>query len=326
MTNVPPAVVPYSTLFPDEVEYLGSNTWSFSQRAASSMIVPAVPNYAGEDPYPNLEIFAVTQELDGDQATSPAWLVDFAIAPVIDGLSNYNLNSAISEDTNEVNGADIPLNVTLNFNLIDGVDVGDNPAEQPLNVTFDFSTLIDDAQIRTRLYDLALNETGTTLNSATELQFLIDNYLTGYNATSMDFDVSTGLLTVPIDLLGGLSLQAKLFFQSNIDFSIRLFLLVREFALGIELFQSYSGALSIDLEGSADPPTVFVNNASGLSQTNIPLDLGGAITDTDVALGRPPSESLYFIVTEVQAYNMSFDYKFVNSAGELLGSDRGGAW
>jgi hypothetical protein len=284
-----------------------------------------VTNYAGRNPY-DLEIFAVTQEIDGDQSVSAPWTVNFEIQPVIDGLSNYNLNSQISEDTNEVDGADIPLNVTLQFTLIDGVDVGDNPAEQALQVVYDFRSLIDDAQIRTRLYDLAQNETGTTLNAATELPFLIENYLTGYNASTMVFDPVSGLLTVPIDQIGGLRLQSKLFFQSNIAFSIGLFLLVREFALGIELFQNYSGALNVDLRGSADPPTVFVNNATGNSLENIPLDLGGNLTDTDVALGRPSSESLYFIVTEIQAFNMSFDYKFVNSAGELLGSDRGGAW
>ena len=84
--------------------------------------------------------------------------------------------------------------------------------------------------------------------------------------------------------------KAALFFQSNEDFTIPVSFLVEDVATinGVDEVRQilYNSSLTVDLVGVADPPTVFVNDASGLSLSNIPLDLGGELTDTDVALGR----------------------------------------
>ena len=112
--------------------------------------------------------------------------------------------------------------------------------------------------------------------------------------------------------IGGIFLRAALFFQSNEDFVIPMEFLVQDQATinGGPIIETtlYSANLTIDLVGQADPPTVFVNDASGLSLSNIPLFIGGELTDTDFELGRVPSEILYFIVSEIASFNMSFDY------------------
>jgi hypothetical protein len=191
------------------------------------------------------------------------------------------------------------------------VQVLDNDPEVPVEVTYDLSSLINDAGIRERLNNLALDNGDPPLNTTTELQYLVDKYLEDYNSTTMSFDSATGLLTVPYDVLiaGDLRLASTLFFQSNVDFFIGFFLVVRERALNITLFANYTGQLNVNLVGTADPPTVFVNDAIGLSGERINVSIGGNLTDNDAALGRPSSETLYFIVTEVSSVNMPFDYK-----------------
>jgi hypothetical protein len=60
--------------------------------------------------------------------------------------------------------------------------------------------------------------------------------------------------------------------------------------------------------GIAEVPTVFVESVTGPSLSYIPIRLGGESTDQDVLLGREPSESVYYIVTNVDSVGMPFDY------------------
>lgn len=257
-------------------------------------------NYAGEDPYPGFQIFVVTQEIDGDESDlDDPWTVEFDIFPVVDGFSFWTTREVVSENATESN-QDIPLDSALTFGLLDGQTVGDNPPEEPIYVEYDLSNLIDDAQIRQQLENLQ--------GAGADLDDLVANYTSG----TFVYFAATGRIRATTADAAGLFLSADLFFQSNVDFSIPLSFLVRDQATinGVPEIREilYNGSLAVDLRGTADPPSVFVNDAEGLSLTRIPLNIGGALTDTDIALGRNSSETLYFIVNEIAAFNMSFIY------------------
>ena len=258
-------------------------------------------NYAGENPYPNFRIYVVTQELDGDESDlDDPWTVDFKIFPVVDGFSFWTMRETVSENATETN-QDIPLDAALTFGLIDGVTVGDNPPEVPVYVEYDLSNLIEDAQIEQQLRNLESNPSAG-------LPELVANYIAG----NFTYNAATGRIRVLRADVFGIFLSAQLFFQSNVDFSIPVSFLVRDEATigGVAEIRevAYNGTLDVDLVGTADPPTVFANDAEGFSLTRIPVFLGGALTDTDIALGRNASETLYFIVNEISAFNMTFDY------------------
>ena len=225
----------------------------------------------------------VTQELDGDETDTdefPPWNVTFEIYPVVDGLSSFTTRETVSENATEAD-LDVPLNIFLNFNRIDNVDfLPENPREEPIYVEYDLSDLIADAQIQQRLDDL-LNITGATLDDLEANGFITGTYT---------YFAATGRIRVLLADAAGIFLRAALFFQSNEDFTIPVSFLVEDVATinGVDEVRQilYNSSLTVDLVGVADPPTVFVNDASGLSLSRIPLDIGGELTDTDVALGR----------------------------------------
>lgn len=161
--------------------------------------------------------------------------------------------------------------------------------------------MIDDAQIGERLRQLT-NDTGADLSD------LVANYING----TFTFDADTGIITVLPQDLEGLSLFSILFFQSNVDFNISVSVLIRDFAFVggvlVERFTNQTQNLEIDLVGTADPPTVFAESVSGFSLSRINITLGGESTDADAALGREESETIYYIVSEVENFNMTFDY------------------
>lgn len=255
----------------------------------------------------------------------------------------------MSELENEEDNAGVSLEVITDFNFIDGVTVQDNGPEQAVEAQYDLSNLIDDAQIRQRLADL-LNET------TVDIQDIVDNFLIG---DFESFNATTGILVVAGGDVASLRLDATLFFQSNIDFTIPVRLIVEDRATinGMDVVETeeYNATLQVDLVGQADPPTVFADDANGTSLTPIPVNLGGEITDTDIALGRNASETIYYIVSEVANYSMPFDYRvspeiwmlahttfcpfsfdkltpsllsqFINTlTNETVGNDRGIAW
>ena len=303
MNNLPPGLQPTSDVNDSEaILYLGG-AWNIRADAIGSLKIPPRFNYAGENPYPDLSIIAVTQEIDGNQAVSDAWIINFDIYPVVDGASSWNPEDLVSEQANEEGGPGVSLDVITDFNRIDGVNVSENLPEIAVTVEYNLTTLIDDAQIRARLNNL-LNSTDAGI------QDLIDKYLIG-DYTS--FNSVTGILVATrAQVAAGLFLSAELFFQSNLDFNIpvRLFIEDRATINGTSIVDpaNYTGTLKVDLVGTADPPTVFADNASGFSLTRISVNLGGAITDADIELNRTSSETLYFIVTEIKETNMSFDY------------------
>ena len=307
LNGIPAGVFPTSNISDkDAISYLGGGSWNIRLDAVPTLTLPTNPNYAGENPYPDFEIIAVTQEKDGDEATSDPWTVEFNIFPVVDGFSSWDLDTTVTEDFNEVTATGISLATLLDFNLIDDTDIGDNPAEVPLDMSFDLSNLLDDAQIRQRARNVLGFADG---DPPVVIQDLING---GLIPGFYSFDNNTEIITANIADVAGISLASTLFFQSNIDFRIPVTLRVRDEATidGV-VYQpiiTYTGEFRVDLRGTADTPIVSADNAAGFSLTNIPLNLFGEITDSDVSLLRNASESIYFVVTEIASSGMPFDY------------------
>ena len=64
-----------------------------------------------------------------------------------------------------------------------------------------------------------------------------------------------------------------------------------------------SRSFKVNVVDTADVPSVYADDVSG--QCLIPIDLGRERMDADVALGRDQSESLYFIVSTINAASLA---------------------
>lgn len=259
--------------------------------AIDTLQIPPVQHYSGEDPYPGLALFAVVQELDGDEATSDAWPIDFDIFPVVDGVANWDSRKIFNQG---VEGG-LQLNTFLDFELIDN-----DGSEEPILATFNFSNLIDDAGIANTLAALDGTDTGLTK--------LVNNYLSG----TFNYSEADGTITAFIGDISGMILSEDLFAFSNQDFELPLTVLIRDSALinGELVFDEavLPETILVDLVGVAEVPSVFAEDAIGESLTRIPVTLGGESNDIDAQLGRESSETVYFIVTDIVATGMPFDY------------------
>lgn len=69
--------------------------------------------------------------------------------------------------------------------------------------------------------------------------------------------------------------------------------LVQSMGVIVKDTMTQHGNVNYKVFGTADTPTVFVDDASGLTGELIEVHLGGESTDTDVGLGRDLSERIY---------------------------------
>jgi hypothetical protein len=290
LEGLPPGVIPTSTT--GVVSYIGNGNWNVDPSAVPTLQIPAAPNYSGEDPYPELILVAAVQELDGDQAVSDPWDIDFEIAPDVDGFSQWKTFTEVVQGA--IGG--LPLNAALDFTLAD-----DDGSEEVISVSYDLSSVIQDAGISAALAGLTGGDTS--------LDQLVNNYVEG---DFQSFDSSTGILTATLEQAGTLSLAEELFVFSNQDFSIPISLLIRDSAEingnTVVSEKTEQENLFYGMVGVAEIPTVFADDASGLSLSFIPVNLGGESTDEDVLFGREASESIYYIITDVQNEGMPFNY------------------
>ncbi len=81
-----------------------------------------------------------------------------------------------------------------------------------------------------------------------------------------------------------------------------------------------SKSFQVQLVGTADVPTVYAEDVSG--NTKILINLGGESTDTDVALGREQSESIYYIVSTIDLGILP-GYGFIDANNGPVGFDGG---
>ena len=274
-----------------DISYIGNGNWNIGLDAVETLQIPPVAHYSGEDPYPDLQLFAVVQELDGDEATSDPFELDFEILPVVDAFANWNTLSFREQ------GAEggVPLDIALGYTFADN-----DGSEEVISVTYGLSNLIEDAGIAVRLEELPGTGTG--------LEKLVNNYLEG----NFTFDAASGNITALVDNVPGLRLSEELFQFSNEDFTIPVSVVVRDSAVINSVVETDEAeeftVIQVFLEGIAETPTVFAEDAIGPSLSYIPVFLGGESTDRDVELGREPSESIYYIVTDIVATGMPFSY------------------
>ncbi len=314
--GLPAGVIPTSAVA--GVTYIGSGTWSVTAAAMPTLQLPAVPNFSGENPYSGVTVRAVTQEIDGDQATSAQWPVTIVVNPVInagtvDGFSSWNLGATVTEATNEnVASTGISLASTATHAFVDN-----DGSEAAVSYTFNLSNLIADAGIAARLASLP--------GAGSGLDKLVANYVSGV----FTYNQAAGTITVLAANITGVELSRQLFLDSNRDFSIPVAALVRDTAIiggsPVTVDKTENGTFNVNLVGTADVPSVFASSAAGNSGTAIPLTLGGASTDTDVALGRTLSESIFYVLRTTNPGTAPV-FGLVDSSGNPIGIDTGGSF
>ncbi len=313
--GLPQGVIPTSAVA--GVTYLGNGTWSITAAAMPTLQLPPVSNFSGENPYSGVTVRAVTQELDGDEASSSQWPVTITVSPVInsttvDGLANWNMGVTQAEAASE-SGIGISLASAANHAYIDN-----DGSEAVVSYTFNLSSLLADAGIAARL--TALDGAGADLDD------LVSNHIFG----PVTYDSVAGTITVLAADIGGVVIDGALFLDSNQDFSIPVTAVVRDEAIlgGTPTFvdKIETGTFNINLIGSADTPTAFATSTSGASGSELVLNLGGVSTDTDAALGRALSEDIYYVVA-VTNPGAAPALGFTDGSGNVVGLDNGdGTW
>jgi len=309
LSGVPASVVPSSTT--GDVTFIGNGTWQISEAALPNLVLPPVPNFSGTNPYSTLKVSAVSQEQDGDQASSDDWTINIEVDPVInsstvDGFSSWSAAATVTEDN------DIPLSIISNHALVDN-----DGSEQVVSYTLDLSNLIADAGIGQRLVDL--HGAGAGLNE------FIQNHV---NGTIDSIDLASGTITVLAANAAGLSFGASAFRDSNVDFNVPVSALVRDAATlssgTLTADKTETTTFNVNFVGDADIPTAFANDATGLASTLIKLDVGGENTDTDSDLGRAESEDQLYYILEVQNMATAPRFFLMDSSNSITGANFGG--
>jgi hypothetical protein len=315
--GLPQGIVPTTSNPGGGVIYIGNGTWSVTAAAMATLELPAVPNFSGVNPYSGVTVRAVTQELDGDDASSAQWPVTINVNPVInggtvDGFASWGLGATQTEGSNE-SGGDISLASVANHTYVDN-----DGSESVVSYTFDLSSLIADAGIAAHL--------ATLPGAGSGLDKLANTYISG----TFSYDSGAGTITVLAANIASVALSGELFLDSNQDFSIPVSALVRDTAmiggLPVSVDKTETGSFTVDLVGTADTPTAFASSVSGSSGSELALSLGGVSTDTDVSLGRALSEDVYYVVSVLNP-GTAPALGFTDGAGNIVGLDNGdGTW
>ncbi|MCB1449639.1 MAG: type I secretion C-terminal target domain-containing protein, partial [Nitratireductor sp.] len=257
---------------PSAGTYIGGS-WQVDAADMATLTVPAPANFSGDyvaDYAPSLQISAITQENDGSQ-TSVSVPLTIIVDPVVDAQS-WTPAIQVSEDNN------ISLANVAPPSLLDS-----DGSEQVEFYRFDFNAIIADAGI------------GATVASVADF---IANHVNGTFNDNLD-----GTITVLPANLSGMSLDAGAFADSNRDFSIPVTVGFSDTG-NSTVTASVAVTYGIDLVGVADIPTVFAGDYSGTTGTPVAVnptgsEFGGMTTDADVSLGNPQSESIHYIVSNL---------------------------
>lgn len=318
--------------FQNDVTPLGGGAYSITPAAMLTLKLKAQPHFSGistnetlDSWYSDVTVSVSTQEADtGSTAYSDEWPVIFDVLPVVDqdGIGNLQPSFSTTEAENEM-GGDIFL-----FNLNVDADRDTDGSESVLDYTLDFNTLLVDAGIRQQLANLT---PGVSVDQVT-VDMLIDNYLIQGDGAPYTNN-GNGTITVAAiggfgTATGGLRLDGRLFLDSNVNFEIPFTARVQDQAVlltGVSIVTMIqSGTYSVQISGNSDVPTVFADTLTGTSSPVL-LRMGGDFTDTDVALGRDQSESIYFLLKRLDMGN--FSVAFVDrsdSSAQLVGFGAGG--
>lgn len=139
------------------------------------------------------------------------------------------------------------------------------------------------------------------------------------------FNATTGVITVTPTNARLVKLNASIFLDSNVDFSIPISAKIVDSVKidGATVTDSkiQKSALVVKLTGTADIPTVFAN-ATITGSRKIPISVGGESTDTDVALGREASERIHYFVSAINLGGIT-NFAFLDSSDSPVGFDGG---
>ncbi|MCH9806097.1 MAG: type I secretion C-terminal target domain-containing protein [Alphaproteobacteria bacterium] len=353
LRGLPAGVIPTSSA--GTVTFLGGDAWSVTADAIPTLQLPADPNYSGTAPFGGaaITVEAISQEIDGDQATSDPWVVDFDVTPVInaatvDGLTGWSPGVTVTEAKDAAAGTNISLasiGVTAG-NFVDG-----DGSEEVMSYTLDFTSFIGDAEVLERVRELMADPTATATEArdwvtANGIAGGVGNYTDNMDGTitiAADLDGNGEITTTAESKLAGLSLLAGIFDDSNVDFSIPVDVSIRDRADlsggPIDVFTTESTTFNVNLVAIADTPTVSVQNPDNNANTAdvdtfgfselIPLVLGGDSTDRDdIDLGRAQSEQIYYILALDSATGGAApDLVLLDSGSNVVGFDNGdGTW
>ncbi|MEL6420829.1 MAG: Ig-like domain-containing protein [Pseudomonadota bacterium] len=295
-SGFPPGVTPSVGTF------IGGGRWQVSQEDIGDLTIPSPANWSGDytDPTsglaPDLSVRIVSQENDGDQ-TFVDQPISVTITPVMDAVASVDGSVSVTE------GNDIPLANAVVANLIDN-----DGSESVTGYAFDLNSVA-----------------GLDPNVVGSVQDLIDNHVSGVFT-----DLGGGVIAVLPENLAGISLDAAAFTDSNVDFSIGTSVTFSEPG-ATDTPTTVTGTFNVNIVGDADTPTVFADGIFGEDATLIEInptgaEFGGVSTDTDVDLGRTPSESLYYVVSGLPT-DGSGNLAFVDGTGASVGLNNGdGTW
>jgi hypothetical protein len=191
--------------------YIGNGEYEVDRAVISSLKVTPIKNYSGENPFPDLTMRAISQEVDGDESISDAWTITFDVLPIADGFTSWGLGDQLSEEDNEVRGRGIALSSVSTFSL------ADPDSERVVQFSFDFSSMIADAGIGKQL-DILTEKPGATLSDLINADLV---------AGVFSYEPSTGVVTVLYDNVQSMRLDSRLFKDSNKDFAIPVSALVQ---------------------------------------------------------------------------------------------------
>jgi hypothetical protein len=139
------------------------------------------------------------------------------------------------------------------------------------------------------------------------------------------FNAATGVLTVAAADMSSLKLKSALFLNSNVGFSIPISAKIVDKVKinGQDVIDStiQDGTFHVKLIGTADVPTVFADS-SITGGRKIPIAVGGVSTDSDVALGRAPSERIHYFISAIDLDGIS-EFQFIDSSNTPVGFDGG---
>jgi hypothetical protein len=351
--GLPAGVIPTSGA--GSVTFIGNGVWSVSADAIPTLQLPPDPNYSGSAPYGGaaITVEAVSQEIDGDQATSDPWHVSFDVAPVIndatvDGLTGWTPNVTVVEEKDAAAGTNVSL-ASIQVSPANFVD--NDGSEEIMSYTLDLTNLVGDAEVLERVRELMADPVATSTQAR---DWIISNGIVG-GATNYT-DNTDGTITISADLdgageittsaeskLAGLSLLADIFADSNVDFSIPISVEVRDRANlsggPVDVFTTETATFDVNLVATADTPTVSAENPDNNGNTAdvdtfnyrelIALTLGGETTDRDATdLGRAQSEEIYYILNLDSVTGGSApDLVLLDSGSNVIGLDNGdGSW
>lgn len=113
-----PDMVQVSTQDNAGISYMGEGRYQIDKEVVPSLKISSEPNFAGMNPYPNMYVRAITQEIEGDESISEDWPITIKVQPVADAIE-WKMKLEMTEQDNDLNGVGVSFAGALNYTLKD---------------------------------------------------------------------------------------------------------------------------------------------------------------------------------------------------------------